>query len=90
MRDLQTMARRVRGYVIHSKTRPGLSTTPQRATSTERKALATMGRKGGQRAAERWKTTHTATTHKTSASDWRRQMLLGNAVARARAGVCSL
>ncbi|WP_337447446.1 hypothetical protein [Corynebacterium pseudokroppenstedtii] len=89
MRDLQTMARRVRGYVIHSKTRPGLSTTPQRATTPERKALATMGRKGGQRAAERWKT-HPATTHKTSASDWRRQMLLGNAVARARAGVCSL
>lgn len=55
MRDRQTMARRVRGYVTHSKTHAGLSTTPQRATSAERKALATMGRKGGQKAAERWK-----------------------------------
>lgn len=55
MRDRQTMARRVRGYVTHSKTHAGLSTTPQRATSAERKALATMGRKGGQKAAEHWK-----------------------------------
>ena len=55
MRDRQTMARRVRGYVTHSKTHAGLSTTPQRATSAERKALATMGRRGGQKAAERWK-----------------------------------
>lgn len=55
MRDRQTMARRVRGYVIQSKTFSELSTSPQRATSSERKALATMGRKGGQKAAERWK-----------------------------------
>jgi len=46
-RDRQTMARRVRGYVTHSKTRPSLSTTPQRASTPERKALATMCRKGG-------------------------------------------
>lgn len=55
MRDRQTMARRVRGYVTQSKTLSELSTSPQRATSSERKALATMGRKGGQKAAERWK-----------------------------------
>ena len=54
MRDRQTMARRVRGYVIQSKTLSELSTSPQRATSSERKALATMGRKGGQKAAKRW------------------------------------
>lgn len=55
MRDRQTMARRVRGYVIQSKTQAGRATTAQRATSSERKALATMGRRGGQKAAQRWK-----------------------------------
>lgn len=49
-------ARRVRGYVTQSKTRTATSTTPGRATTTERKALATMGRRGGQKAAQRWKT----------------------------------
>lgn len=57
MRDRQTMARRVRGYVTQSKGSSYTSvSTPGRATSTERKALATMGRKGGKKAAERWKT----------------------------------
>lgn len=56
-RDRQTMARRVRGYVIQSKSSTTLgSSTPGRATSSERKALATMGRKGGQKVAHRWKT----------------------------------
>ena len=55
MRDRQTMARRVRGYVTQSKNGSYTSASaPGRATSTERKALATMGRKGGQKAAERW------------------------------------
>jgi DNA-binding transcriptional ArsR family regulator len=57
MRDRQTMARRVRGYVAQSKSNTSLgSSAPGRATSSERKALATMGRKGGQKAAQRWKT----------------------------------
>lgn len=57
MRDRQTMARRVRGYVTQSKTNTSLGTSaPGRATSSERKALATMGRKGGKKAAQRWKT----------------------------------
>ena len=57
MRDRQTMARRVRGYVTQSKTNTNLSSNASgRATSSERKALATMGRKGGQKAAQRWKT----------------------------------
>ena len=57
MRDRHTMARRVRGYVTQSKNNTRLSSSaPGRATSSERKALATMGRKGGQKAAQRWKT----------------------------------
>src|SRR5699024_3804623 len=56
MKDRQTMARRVRGYVTTSKGEGyGSSTTAGRATSAERKALATMGRRGGKKAAERWK-----------------------------------
>ena len=57
MRDRQTMARRVRGYVTHSKSEAySGSSAPGKATSSERKALATMGRRGGQKAAQRWKT----------------------------------
>lgn len=57
MRDRQTMARRVRGYVTQSKTNTSLgASAPGRVTSSERKALATMGRQGGQKAAQRWKT----------------------------------
>ena len=57
MRDRQTMARRVRGYVTQSKSEAySSSSTPGKATSSERKALATMGRRGGQKAAQRWKT----------------------------------
>lgn len=56
MRDRQTMARRVRGYVTQSKSEAySGSSTPGKATSSERKALATMGRRGGQKAAQRWK-----------------------------------
>lgn len=56
MRDRQTMARRVRGYVTQAKASNGGSVASGRATNTERKALATMGRRGGQKAAQRWKT----------------------------------
>ena len=56
MRDRQTMTRRVCGYVTQAKASNGGSVAPGRATSTERKALATMGRRGGQKAAQRWKT----------------------------------
>ena len=57
MRDRQTMARRVRGYVTQSKSGAySGSSAPGKATSSERKALATMGRKGGKKAAQRWKT----------------------------------
>lgn len=57
MRDRQTMARRVRGYVTQSKSAAYIgSSAPGKATSSERKALATMGRKGGKKAAEPWKT----------------------------------
>ena len=57
MRDRQTMARRVRGYVTQSKSKAYTSSSaPGKATSSERKALATMGRKGGKKAAQRWKT----------------------------------
>ena len=57
MRDRQTMARRVRGYVAQSKSETySGSNAPGKATSSERKALATMGRRGGQKAAQRWKT----------------------------------
>ena len=57
MRDRQTMARRVRGYVIQSKSEAySGSSSPGKATRSERKALATMGRRGGKKAAERWKT----------------------------------
>lgn len=55
VRDLDTMARRVRSYVYAGK-----SVEPERMTvaqsSAGRKALATMGRKGGQKSAQRWKT----------------------------------
>ena len=55
MRDRLTMARRVRGYVAK-----GQPVVPARQTETQssrgRKALATMGRRGGKKAAERWKT----------------------------------
>lgn len=57
MRDRQTMARRVRGYVTTSKNESYSSSSDAvQTTSAERKALATMGRRGGKKAAERWKT----------------------------------
>lgn len=57
MRDRLTMARRVRGYVTHSKT-TGIQGDPVAgvASPSQRKALATMGRRGGKKAAQRWKT----------------------------------
>ncbi|CAM4065429.1 replication initiation protein [Corynebacterium belfantii] len=55
MRDRQTMARRVRGYVAQSKSETYSSSSALgKATSSERKALATMGRRGGQKATQRW------------------------------------
>ncbi|MGJ4051508.1 ArsR family transcriptional regulator [Corynebacterium macclintockiae] len=57
MRDRQTMARRVRGYVLGNKRSSSSGTSvggAGSATARERKALATMGRKGGQKASERW------------------------------------
>lgn len=55
MRDRLTMARRVRGYVIQGITNPNTSgKTSSNQTSSGRKALATMGRRGGQQAAKRW------------------------------------
>ncbi|MGO2692728.1 replication initiation protein [Corynebacterium variabile] len=57
MRDRQTMARRVRGYVTSGKTNAGAAggfSTTASVNSRERKALATMGRKGGKKAAQRW------------------------------------
>lgn len=59
MRDRQTMARRVRGYVTSGKTTTGAAggfSTAAAVNSRERKALATMGRKGGKKAAQRWTT----------------------------------
>ncbi|SLN05568.1 Putative plasmid replication protein [Corynebacterium xerosis] len=56
MRDRLTMARRVRGYVTAGVTNPTTRTGgATRMSSAGRKALATLGRRGGQRAAERWK-----------------------------------
>ncbi|MCS4492589.1 replication initiation protein [Corynebacterium sp. ES2715-CONJ3] len=54
-RDLITMARRVRGYVTTS-TSPVYTSqgAAEKASSSERKALATMGRRGGKTAAKRW------------------------------------
>lgn len=55
MRDRLTMARRVRGYVIQGITNPNTSgKTSSNQTSSGRKALATMGRRGGKQAAKRW------------------------------------
>lgn len=59
-RDRQTMARRVRGYVLSGNRGAADSSSFSGSAGgvgmRERKALATMGRKGGQKAAERWKT----------------------------------
>lgn len=58
MRDRLTMARRVRGYVTQSLRKSssyGVSGGVGRVTSAQRKALVTMGRRGGLKAAERWK-----------------------------------
>ncbi|WP_376752732.1 hypothetical protein [Corynebacterium variabile] len=63
MRDRQTMARRVRGYVTSGKTTAGATggfSTTASVNSRERKALATMGRKGGKKAAQHWSADPTA------------------------------
>lgn len=54
-RDLTSMAARVRAYVYGTKKN---TDEPRRArqSTAGRKALATMGRRGGQKAAQRWKT----------------------------------
>lgn len=63
MRDRQTMARRVRGYATSGKTTMGAAggfSTTASVNSRERKALATMGRKGGKKAAQHWPADPTA------------------------------
>lgn len=59
MRDLRSLARRVRGYVSSNKrvetAAPKENPTDTRMRPQERKALATLGRRGGKKAAERWK-----------------------------------
>ena len=57
-RDRLTMARRVPGYVLSNNRSNGSSSftgATDGVNARERKALATMGRKGGKKAAERWK-----------------------------------
>lgn len=55
MRDRLTMARRVRGYVIAGNTNPtSTAASTTRMDSAGRKALATLGSRGGKKAAERW------------------------------------
>ena len=55
MRDRLTMARRVRGYVIAGNTNPSSATaSTTRMDAAGRKALATLGSRGGKKAAERW------------------------------------
>ena len=50
MRDRQTMARRVRGYVTQSKSAAyNGSSAPGKATSSERKALAVLLQSWGSR-----------------------------------------
>lgn len=55
MRDRLTMARRVRAYVTQGITDLSRSSRSMGQSSAGRKALATMGRRGGQQAAKRWK-----------------------------------
>src|SRR5699024_1084910 len=53
--DRLTIARLVRGYDIQVITNPNTSgKTSSNQTSSGRKALATMGRRGGKQAAKRW------------------------------------
>jgi len=60
MRQRTQMAARVRYYAadIHRKGRSSYTSQTDAGafTSSERKALSTLGRKGGQKAAQRWKT----------------------------------
>lgn len=49
MRDRQTMARCVRGYVTQGKTDSYGTPTAKYATTSQRKALATMGGRGGKK-----------------------------------------
>src|SRR5699024_7818235 len=55
MRDRLTMARRVRAYVTQGITEPSQASRSMRQSSSGRKALATMGRRGGKQASKRWK-----------------------------------
>lgn len=58
MRDLRSLARRVRGYVSTNKlpSPTAVKESPEsgKMNSSERKALATLGRRGGKKAAKRW------------------------------------
>lgn len=50
------VTRRVRGYVTQGKTDSYGTPTARYVTTSQRKALATMGRRGGKKAAQRWET----------------------------------
>src|SRR5699024_4841100 len=54
MRDRLTMARRVRAYVTQGITESTQTNPRTRQSSAGRKALATMGRRGGKQSAKRW------------------------------------
>lgn len=54
MRDRLTMARRIRAYVTQGITEPTQTNPRTRQSSAGRKALATMGRRGGKQSAKRW------------------------------------
>lgn len=60
MRQRKQMAARVRYYAADIHRKRGSTYTPHSVpgafTTAERKALATMGRRGGQKAAQRWET----------------------------------
>src|SRR5699024_11261843 len=55
MPDRLTMARRARAYATQGITEPTQPNRSTRQSSAGRKALATMGRRGGKQAAKRWK-----------------------------------
>lgn len=80
MDDRLSMARRVRGYVVAGK-RPEQGGKPvERMNTAGRKALATMGRRGGQKAAQRWKTdpNYAQAAREPLEATQRRQRVTGN------------
>lgn len=89
MRDRQTMARCVRGYVTQSKSGAySGSSAPGKATSSERKAFATMGRRGGKKAAQRWKEDPHGEYAQTERKSFKPQTHFDRAVERVPADGC--